>query len=168
MITTIAFDPASHKTGWAIMTTSELGFELCKSGVIKAPKGEPDQRIEYMVESVINLLRDYGPDQAVIEEPRQMGSKKGVATYRKAAYRIINACVECLTMSNVYTFDCLTWKDDCKKEATIKDVNERFGLELEKKDNDEADAIGICDFFVRRQEGTNPFKPLHSGKTAER
>ena len=155
---TLSIDPSSTATGWAVWYGGDLG----PHGVIKpSRKCEADERVSQTIEVLTDMLGVYAITRAVYEEAQKIDAynRKGIHIYKKAVRVIAMTLVDILGKDNVYTIDPQTWKGSDKKEHTIRKVNLVYRLDLQNKDNDEADAIGIGEWFLKRQK-INPIKPV--------
>ena len=158
----LAFDMATHKTGWAFFNNDNL----VNYGIIQADKKQKDfrKRIVQIFETIESLIKMNNPDVIVVEEVpiyNEAGSyllvmqgymvcvanntKKPISFYRPTEWRknlglIGNNGREALKKNQI-------------KGKTVAWVNKRFGLNLkfyEKdtkdhiSDDDIADAIGLA------------------------
>jgi Holliday junction resolvasome RuvABC endonuclease subunit len=170
----LAIDPSSTATGWALFECTEdyRAPGLLDYGAIKPKRNQDNhKRIEAMALGVDILCEQHRPHLAFIET---MGKapyiRKGPngqvvqtvanqATLRQAWAVIFAALVANLTFENVYGVSPQRWKGSKSKDYTLDIVNTLYGLELQSKDNDQADAIYIGQWFIKTQ-GIDPLPPL--------
>ena len=148
---TLSIDPSSTATGWAVWEDDELA----DYGVMRPPcQLEPDERIRIIVAHLENVIQLKGIEQAVYEEPQKIDAskKKHLWIYKKAVRNVMALLVEKLGRENVYPIDPHFWKGSVKKTHTIRNVNLIYGLSLVDRDSDIADAIGLGEWFLKRQK----------------
>ena len=153
---TLSIDPSSTATGWAVWD----GNILKSHGVIRPKKKyDADERSRLTVTAISDLLYAYEIGQAIYEEAQKIDAygRKNIHIYKKAVRRVMARLVSELGEENVYPIDPQGWKGNVKKAHTIRIVNLTYGLEL--TDDNEADAIGIGQWFLKRQK-IDPIKPV--------
>lgn len=162
----LAFDMATHKTGWCFFEDGTL----IQYGLIEADKKEKDfrKRIIDIFTEIRNLIKDFSPDIIVIEE---------VPIYNEAgAYLLVMqgymVCVANENKKPLVLYRPTEWrkkigilgnngrealKKNQIKGKTVAWVNKKFGLCLkffEKdtkykvSDDDIADAIGLACAYI--------------------
>lgn len=167
----LAFDMATHKTGWCFFE----GENLIQYGLIEADKKEKDfrKRIVDIFSEIKPLIEELSPDTIVVEE---------VPIYNEAgAYLLVMqgfmVCVASMTNKPLVLYRPTEWrkkigiignngrealKKNQIKGKTVAWVNRKFGLCLkffEKdtkykvSDDDIADAIGLACAYIGGQDG---------------
>lgn len=152
-IKVLALDTSSNKTGWALF----INGKYAESGLIDLSKNKNvEERIKKMCLSITNLIFDKSPDIVVIE---QLSSTRNADTTRKLS-RIIGAVFYYCISNNInYTeMSCSTWRDlvgikkSRGKKVKVDSMNrvlQKYKLDV---DDNEADAINICDAFCLKNE----------------
>lgn len=146
----LALDTSSNKTGWALF----INGKYSESGVIDLHKEKSvEERIKKMCLATTTLIYDKSPTEVVIE---QMPSTRNADTTRKLS-RIIGAVFYyCISNNIKYSeMPCSTWrkivgignlKRNKAKAESMSRVLQKYKLEI---NDDEADAINICEAFCR-------------------
>lgn len=144
----LAFDTSTKKTGWALFVNGKYA----ESGLIDLSKNKnTEERIKKMCFSIATLIFDKSPDYVVIEE---LPSTRNADTVRKLS-RIIGAVYYyCISKDIDYTeMSCDTWRNAVgiknSKGGKVKidsmdRVLQKYKLDV---DDNEADAINICDAY---------------------
>ena len=144
----LALDTSTSKTGWALF----INGKYAESGVIDFHREKKaEERIRKMCLAVATLIFDKSPDNIVIE---QLSSTRNADTTRKLS-RIIGAVYYyCISADiNYKEMSCDTWrglvgiknsKGKKVKADSINRVLQKYRLDV---DDNEADAINICDAF---------------------
>lgn len=147
-IKVLALDTSSNKTGWALF----INGKYAESGLIDLSKNKnTEERIKKMCFSIATLIFDKSPDYVVIEE---LPSTRNADTVRKLS-RIIGAVYYyCISKDIDYTeMSCDTWrkavgiknsKGGKVKIDSMNRVLQKYKLDV---DDNEADAINICDAY---------------------
>ena len=161
----ISLDPSSTHTGLAVWTVTEEWTEpelIHRETIVPEGDTEQTRRID-MVYKVVLMFFEWKAGYAVLERPSPIrfgrGSSSRIDTYTKAVAAIEDGLVRELGPDAVYGIYPQTWKSSAKKKDTIKMVNEKFNLELRPKDEHEADAIGVGDWFIHRMS-YSPIPPI--------
>lgn len=144
----LAFDTSTKKTGWALF----INGKYAESGLIDLSKNKnTEERIKKMCFSIATLIFDKSPDYVVIEE---LPSTRNADTVRKLS-RIIGAVYYyCISKDIDYTeMSCDAWRNAIgiknSKGGKVKidsmdRVLQKYKLDV---DDNEADAINICDAY---------------------
>ena len=150
----LAFDTATKKTGWALF----INGKYAESGVIDLSKNKNvEERIKKMCLSITTLIFDKTPDNVVIE---QLSSTRNADTTRKLS-RIIGAVYYyCISKDINYSeMSCKMWrnavgiKNSNGEKVKIDSMNRVLQKYKLDTDDNEADAINICDAFcLKKQE----------------
>ena len=141
----LGIDPSTVSTGFAVI---DREGKLIEYGVIKPGKTLlPHQKLHYQYEHITALMKKYPIIGMNCEE--QFGGPSQ-ATFKKLCQ--VTGVMMLLAAQHGVKFELkypASWRKDfhgngaVKKEDTLILVNELFDLELKKKDNDKADAIGL-------------------------
>ena len=168
----LSLDPASRKTGWAILTCSEE-YEhpkLIDCGCISSGKKFPNERMEVITDGISTILSDNTIDYVFMEKATKInyGGRRRMApnafkTYCQAVEAVHQTCRILISKDKIFGATAPTWKASEKKATTIKHVNEQFDLELTEDDDDVADAIAMGVWFINRQR-CNPI-PIYAKST---
>jgi len=155
----LSIDPSMTCTGWAAWSVPDdwtlepkylTGFDSIKTDTSDCVAARLD-KLRYELEQVLGFTL---PDMIVYEAfPGCHYSGRGVKNIEKyiAAVERVNAtCAKEIGYKNVIAVKATTWLATRKKQDTLDKVNLYFGLDLKKKDNDLADAIGLGMWFVER------------------
>ena len=152
----LAFDTATKKTGWALF----INGKYAESGVIDLSKNKNvEERIKKMCLSITTLIFDKSPDNVVIE---QLSSTRNADTTRKLS-RIIGAVYYyCISKDINYSeMSCKMWrntvgiKNSNGEKVKIDSMNRVLQKYKLDTDDNEADAINICDAFCLKNERKN-------------
>lgn len=144
----LAFDTSTKKTGWALF----INGKYAESGLIDLSKNKNvEERIKKMCLTITTLIFDKSPDHVVIEE---LPSTRNADTVRKLS-RIIGAVYYyCISKNIDYTeMSCDAWRGTVGiknsrggkvKIDSMDRVLQKYKLDV---DDNEADAINICDAY---------------------
>lgn len=144
----LAFDTSTKKTGWSLF----INGKYAESGLIDLSKNKDvEERIKKMCLTITTLIFDKSPDHVVIEK---LPSTRNADTVRKLS-RIIGAVYYyCISKDIDYTeMSCDTWRNAVgiknSKGGKVKidsmdRVLQKYKLDV---DDNEADAINICDAY---------------------
>jgi hypothetical protein len=121
--------------------------------------------VDWMVES-IRRVEGGGEliSVAVIEMPSHLPTARGMAASNSGAILKLGFCVSSLRQAlrddgiPVELIGVRFWKGQAPKEVTQRRMQQVWGVEYAKED--EYDAIGIGDWFVRRVLGYMPMTPI--------
>jgi crossover junction endodeoxyribonuclease RuvC len=68
-VRTFGIDPGTATMGWGLVDEHGGRLSQVDHGVLKTPAGmSPAQRLQLLYEGIVDLLRQYQPDEAAIEE----------------------------------------------------------------------------------------------------
>jgi len=164
-ITLIALDPATC-TGWAVFECDAeyRNEQLLDYGKFIA-KNKEGGKLADIAKQIGILCREHAPSEAIFERAGvpYRGRRINIQTfsiYTQAVGAVESALRLQLGDDNVFGCYPQTWKASEKKERTIKRMNLIWGLELEYKDNDIADAIGIGTWYFGRKRSRSEFPPI--------
>ena len=89
----LGIDPGSVKTGFGIINVVGGRHEYVTSGVIRLPKGALPERLRVIHESVSQIIGDYQPELAVVEEVFMAHNPSSALKLGQARGAAIVACV---------------------------------------------------------------------------
>ena len=157
----LTIDPGTKNLGWAIFKLLPKNkAELINSGFIKISTKEKDwaKRIDLICIDLLNVYWKYHLHFArlLIELPETFGGRKGQAASNSGSVGKLMACVFQIKgvisrefpQFNVDLIPVRTWKGNLPKERTEYRVEKYWGKKGET--NDESDALGIGDWYIRR------------------
>ncbi len=154
----LAIDPSSTCTGYAVMSDC---MTILDAGLLKPDKTRDPAiiRIVAMNRSLGRVLREYRPDQIVIETPnahtagRIAGRVMGNAIYGFAAGVMFHTCV--ISNKNTEPVDAQLWTRGVPKLKRQQNVcvafPKRYSPETDRG-GDIADAIGLGVWWFRQQK----------------
>jgi len=171
----LTIDPGTKRLGWAIFEF-DYRFKIPKvclyrSGFIAESSKTKDwiERIDLMTKQILGICQNlifYSSEiKILIELPTNFaGSSKGAAALNSGSVGKLMACVFQLkgAISHVFpSFDIQlisvrTWKGNVPKTITEKRILKYWGRK--GKVNDESDAIGIGDWYIRNILKYQPIK----------
>lgn len=150
-------------------------FKLLSSATIKNPqpkasareKRERKRRNSWVddTDNMVNKLRQWRinqpyapePDLVLIELPRVFQSEKGLAANNSGSIMKLAFCVAVLrsyfhhhTSSKVELIPVNRWKGTVPKHITQRRIKKHWGWQGGKRDHNEADAVGIGDYYIRK------------------
>lgn len=155
----LAIDPASERTGWAALETSNpVRPVLARYGVIRARKAVALDRIVEICSALRQFVAEVRPEAIVIEVPsghvgrRHGGGGAGLATYGVAVGAIWRELwgaapiVEAVTEAE--------WTGGVAKERRALFMAQRFSNYRPDGDTglDAADAIGLGDWYLAHRK----------------
>lgn len=152
MGTVLCVDPSVKALGWAFFSTGEWRndeWELVDSGVLKVAAEWPESH-DKMIRKVYSEI----PCGSVvlIELPSHYDSGKGAAARNSGAilklFGLVMALREKLDPARVRLVPVRMWKGTVPKEITQKRVRKYWDWAGE--DHNEADAVGIGDWYLRK------------------
>ena len=154
----LAIDPGTRKVGWAIFLIRPRPrlSELWDSGSIQLPKQDDwIDRIDQLGQRLTEYLdqRWPTPDQILIELPTNFtGTGRGQAATNSGSVNKLIACVFQLKgmfkyLAPVELVPVRKWKGNTKKHVTELRIFRHWAKV--GKTNDESDAIGIGDWYIR-------------------
>ena len=162
----ISFDPSSSCMGWAALRFGDKKCELLDAGKISYRRKSitcPNDAIEAILADVKEIVEKFEATVAVVElaQNRHIKYRKPASTdvYKNAVFACRLQCWDAVGRENTYTFTVGDWKGSKSKEITLLEVNDRYGLALELKDNDISDAIGIGDYWLQVLGTKSEIKP---------
>lgn len=148
----LAFDQATHISGWAIFDD----VNLVKSGIFKTDENDEMTRDTQIRDWVVSLVKIWQPDLVGLEDIQlqKTDGNVNVITYKVLAH------LQGILMQTLHEMKieyrlcpCNTWRNHCgvkgrtkadKKKSMQMIVKRIYGIEVT---NDEADAIGIGKFL---------------------
>ena len=156
---TLAIDPSVNSLGWALFRDRELRY----SGTIKGlgPNLIHERRIEYIIDTLQVCVIGHLPDEVhvdtvLIEKPKLWGAVKSVASQHSGSLLGLHILVGALywwgrTFANEAIFIPVSdWKGQLPKDVTTRRMEAKY--DIKTSSNDEADAIGIGDYYLNRSE----------------
>lgn len=147
---TLAFDQASHLSGWAVFDNEQL----VKYGTFEAGAGDDDERIERVRVWVSSMIANWRPDLVVIEgiqlQDKSENRQMGVVVFQKLAW-LQGVLINTIYQLKVPYEIChtATWRNFCgikgktrtdRKRAMQVLAKDKYDVSLSE---DEADAVGI-------------------------
>lgn len=158
----LAIDPSTKALGWAVFTLAPN--RLIESGVMRqrnddGPDDEPAwlMNLDEVVEKVRCVCTEHGISLAVIEQPQMFGSSRGKAAAASGSILKLTAVAFALRERlmvlgvDVLMVPVSRWKGQTPKLITQKRVRRVWGWE--GNDHNEADAVGIGDWYLRKGPG---------------
>lgn len=89
----LGIDPGSRKTGFGIINHVSGRNEYVTSGIIRLPDGELPERLGIIFESVTELVEQYCPEEAAVEQVFMAKSAGSALKLGQARGAAIVACV---------------------------------------------------------------------------
>lgn len=178
--TLMTIDPSTRNLGWALFCLADMkgtykdsGHVLLKDGDDTTEPEEPDEkawiiRSDAMCEAVLTIAHKHQPRLVLIELPKVMAGHE--AAMRSDAITKLGFCTGQIRGSlRQYGFQvqCIpvgVWKGNTPKQITQDRILRHWGLQ--PADHNEADAIGIADFHIRRVLRYSPAFRAIQGKNA--
>jgi Holliday junction resolvasome RuvABC endonuclease subunit len=170
----VAIDPGTRYLGWAVFCADDkkkVGYFLISGCVTKKTKRQKKKkvsksawigRIDYMVDRIVDLCNNanlYADELTVlIEQPMIFGSSKGRAALNSGAVGKLVACVfqlkgairSELPDTEIKLLPVRQWKGNLKKHVTAKRIKRSWGVVCAEGEDDETDAVGIGDYYLRK------------------
>lgn len=161
----ISFDPSSTCTGWAVMEPIE---RLLACGKIVFPhKAVLVDRLELLRVSVLGVLGEHEPQEAVIEIPSarawNKGGGYGLAGYGMAVGVVLGACWQALEAVHTVTED--KWTGRQPKEKRLMLVKALYAKEYSRHQDlglDISDAIALGNWFLANKRISEASKGLRA------
>jgi len=165
----LCIDPGTRKMGMAVFEVNhkKKAGRLIKYFVVLVPKsqGEWQDRIDMMANKAIQFCNTSRPDIVLIEGPRLfLSTRKGRAASNSSAILKLVAVVYCMAgaLRALFTEDVIVvgvqkWKGNVPKEITQRRVARHWNCR--SGDDNITDAVGIGDWYIRKQLGYKP--PYH-------
>lgn len=169
----LCVDPSVRSLGWAsfVETPCGSGMKLTGSGSIQARKASLDRRgeeafvpwlgaVDWMTEAVEEVFLAEGADICVIEWPEVQASSAGKAALNTGGAFVlmsIAVSIRCMLAWNgveVLAVPVRRWKGQTPKRVTVQRIKKHWGFVAQ--DSDEADAVGIGDWYCRKHRGMSP------------
>lgn len=172
----IALDVATHYTGYAYFKPiakegNSLIFYLKRYGNIKGREKELDFRCLEINSVVRSLIMELSPTELVMEFPAYQGGSKGNNASRQGdTIKLAYLCgkIACgwelyiaemmkhgLRLNLAKRFTPQQWKGQTTKSITQNRCKKKYGLELEKKvDDNWIDAIMMGDWYITNNDHT--------------
>jgi hypothetical protein len=151
-----------NSCGWALFENEDL----LESGTIKslrdAPEHAYDDRVEWMLLELDKVLLDINfftdsdtiAKHVVIEKPCQWGAYKSTASQHSGSLQVLTLLVGAMfghflgfCNTKVTLIPVSQWKGQLKKEITQKRMETKYLKRFHT--NDEADAVGIGDYYYK-------------------
>src|SRR5262249_47222756 len=158
----LSVDPSTRNLGWACCDLSRAGpkpdiydVELWQSGVIHPQGLEIHHKWTDAYEQLAAKLRDHWPTHIVAEQPAFFGSARGkIAVQQDHTIRLGQMVAGVIAWfrvpaANVTLFTPMQWKGSAPKEVTRARLEKAFGVDSEGLSDDEVDAIGIAEFWLK-------------------
>lgn len=156
---TLCIDPGTKTTGWALFFSQGPTVRLIKSGTLKSHKeGTWVDHIDGIIREAIAEFSGHNIWQVIIEQPQVFMSGKGQAASNSEAVLKLMGLVFAIRSLFIYIFKLpacstmlvpvTTWKGQVPKSIIAGRIKRYW--DVEPTDNNEADAIGIGDWYFRR------------------
>lgn len=153
----IGIDPGYDRVGWAVAEVNGRQLEVLGSGLLHPATAELYQRYQQILTELNALIRQFEPQQAVMEEIYFSTNQKTAMTVSEARGLILG----CLIAAQIQPFSIspttvksrVTGDGRANKAAVQRMISLQLKLKLDGKVDDEIDAIGILYAFVL---GQNP------------
>ena len=158
-MTRLSLDPASVKSGYALMTATKLiEFGLLTGGKAKGPIA----RVLAMRQDLLHILAEHLPEQIIIEMPltlqftRHAERKSGMAIWAGAAWALWMVCYDwanCQQGVDVIPISNTVWTSGSTKDGRQQMVAAMFVTYDPAKDKggDESDAIAMNLWYGERK-----------------
>ena len=166
----LCIDPSVKALGWAVFRGVKCNqckgdhkWELFKSGVIKNNKGKKDgvdwiDKLDYMVQKISEMINEHELwrtlDLVLIELPSTYSGGKGdVAANSGAIMKLMGLVMALREMIRCTGFKTMvvpvrSWKGTVPKHITQKRIKHFW--DWDGDDHNEADAVGIGDWYIRK------------------
>lgn len=166
LVRLLCIDPGTRKMGVAMFEVDhrKRTSQLLKYFVVLIPKskGEWHARINTMTDRAIHFCNTNQPDMVLIEEPRlflstgkgQAASNSGAVLKLVATAYCIAGALKALFTDRVIMVPVQQWKGNVPKEITQKRVLRHWNCR--SGDDNITDAVGIGDWYIRKQLGYKP------------
>lgn len=146
----LGVDPGLNTTGWGIIKSDGNSLQFVCSGVIETkPKTPMPQRLRYIFEGLGEVIEQYKPDIAALEEVfvnmNSLSSMK--LTKARAASMIAMASndLDIAEYSTRYIKKVVTGTGAADKQQIIKMLSILMpGLDTKKHDEADAIAVAVC------------------------
>jgi Holliday junction resolvasome RuvABC endonuclease subunit len=160
MITrTLTIDPGTRDLGWAMFEIDSRSktATLLDSGVISInARREKDwiNRCDLMTDHLVDLAQAQRAERCIIEMPQTFSGKRGRVARNTGSVAKLTGLVMSLRLAMLYEGVDVTlvtvrkWKGSLPKRVTQQRVRRYWSWS--KSDHNEADAVGIGDWYVRR------------------
>lgn len=156
----LSIDPSTKTLGWALFDrrNGSADWRLVRSSYIRRrPKADWMQGIDDMVAQLMGVAKKYGVHVVVIEKPQVFGGNAGVAAANTESVMKLSACVWAIRQAMRYVAPVMhvelvnvnKWKGQTPKSVTQMRVRRHWGWD--GKDHNEADAVGIGDWWIRKK-----------------
>lgn len=161
----LTVDPGTRNAGWSFFNILEDQKQavLSASGCVRVPAKTKDwiARIDTIVHEISMLIRKKDPSMKqpfilIVELPMNFGSSKGMAASNSGSVGKLMGCVFQLKGTVMNLFESCTevklvpvrtWKGNTPKSITQKRILKHWNAVGSTED--ESDAIGIGDYWVR-------------------
>jgi len=165
MVTKVmTIDPGLTECGWAVFDIDHERQQgiLKDCGVIRCRIGDWVMRLDFVVDQVADLLDSCRTERVVIELPHTYAAGKGTVARNSGAIMKLGALVFSIRSTalmegvDVTLVSVAKWKGNLPKKITQKRIRTRWGWE--GKNHNEADAVGIGDWYIRKSLRFTPGK----------
>ena len=143
----LGIDPGSIKTGWGVIEIEESRVSYIDSGILQLGDGTMVQRLVVLYEGLQNVIRQYQPTEAAIEEvflaknfqsALKLGQARGVAMLSAGQAAILTREFAAKTVKQA-----VCGQGQAGKSQMRSMVIKLLGL-VENPGEDAADALGIA------------------------
>jgi len=146
-----AIDPGTQSCGWAIYEENHL----IDSGVIKAYGSDIMVRCEGVSKELFYEISVRQPDLVICEKPlkRGRGAQSGHIHILVHLCGMIHGILSNHSIKFKY-IEVMKWKGalpkDIHQPRILRDIKDKYSIDLEGKSEDEIDAAGLGDWFLTK------------------
>jgi Holliday junction resolvasome RuvABC endonuclease subunit len=155
----LCIDPGTKTAGWALFFSQDNSTRLIKSGIFKSCKeGTWIDHIDEIIAAALSEFLGHNVNKVIIEQPQVFMSGKGQAASNSEAVLKLMGFVFAIRSLFIHIFKLqssaitlvpvTTWKGQIPKNISADRIKRYWNVE--PKDNNEADAIGIGDWYFRK------------------
>lgn len=158
----LAIDSSIANIGYAVFDDSyPIDKARIASGTLRIPKMDETEKVREIFIVIKELINRYNCQEAIIEKPERFSYGRSTNLYGRGknleslrlnnlAVGIISGTCQSEDLKIVFVTP-REWKGKQPKEVTRMWVNDLFGLQLEKKNYDESDALKIGAWHIERK-----------------
>jgi len=155
----LSFDMSLSNSGWALTKTVKRNLVLLDYGTIgtkRYAQRSTGMRLDYIYGELEKIYKDHKVD--IVVKERSFSNSRFTATQQIMKVNGIWEMVSHLSDHDDFTElppstvkKWATGDGKASKQDVINTINEYFGLELKKADNDIADAIAVSLAYCRKE-----------------
>ncbi|GAB6886831.1 crossover junction endodeoxyribonuclease RuvC [Desulfothermus okinawensis JCM 13304] len=151
----LGLDPGIRHTGFGIITGDRQSLTLVDSGVISPnPKEDISQKISYIYNEVVSIIKKYSPEEAAIEDVFMSVNIRSALTLGHARGAAMVACTN--NNISIHTYEptlvkkTIVGRGRADKSQVAFMVGQILGEKpVWPKDASDAIAIAICHHLIR-------------------